>query len=229
MTRAELLKRALGVLRLGALTALLGGCPTRLHDDPQRDALCASVCAALASCRDAPARCESTCRAERIAASGDACGAEHDAYLACLSKSRAVCEPETSVTASLRGGHRIKGCSDVVERHERCRRPCREAAIVRTASREVTLTGRRYRVEAWQRSLGCAPDAAQPSRRNAPGAPCQAASVCSEVKCPCPTPRTASLVRACVDGSCAARDLACQLVPLTVGYDVCDGQTQPAD
>ncbi len=206
---------------LGLVLAFASACPTRLQKTQERDALCASACAALRSCDAAPSRCGAECGALREQARSYACASEYDAYLACLSAGSAVCVGEVTRSEALAALGAAAACGEALARYQRCSAPCREHGVVRSGTRELVVAGEARRVQAEQRNLGCGTARPEPVRRSGAGAPCEAASVCSEARCPCPASPAATLARACVDGRCADAALSCRVVPLAVEYDPC--------
>jgi len=192
---------------------------------------CASACADLVTnCREeAPvsarqSQCVEACSAVRRDAARAGCQDEQDQALRCLSTAKVACEKAPSTRSLLEQGHGAHGCQAEFARLTSCTAPCREAGVVRSATRGMAVDGGTLEVKAELTTLGCGPDRRVLDRRSPAGAPCQHFSVCTPGLCPCPGSNIAYLARACVDGRCAADALACSLAPRTVGHDACPGR-----
>lgn len=193
-------------------------------------ALCASACAGIAAgCRNAArpesvrrqAQCVEQCALVREQATRAGCLRQQEQALVCLSKSPVACEPVSATASTLERGHGAEGCQAEFGRLLGCNAPCREPGVLRSSNGRVTFRGKTSEVQAEHLTLGCGPDERDLGRRSGPDAPCEHSSVCSHSRCRCPGSNAAYAARACVDGRCAAAEVACALVPSAVGYDAC--------
>lgn len=227
------MKRVLGWVLLG-FVGNLTQCRARAHGENAEaleNARCASACADWASrcpeekpVRAPQSRCVEACLAARADAARGSCQKEQDQALTCLSTARISCEKVSALRSLLEQGQGVSGCEAEFARLARCAAPCREAGVVRNATRRLAVEGETREVKAEQVTLGCGPDGGVIGRRSPPGAPCEHFSVCSYGRCPCPGSKAAYLARACVDGRCAPDALACSIVPSAVGHDACPGR-----
>ncbi|HWA78339.1 MAG TPA: hypothetical protein VG937_38655 [Polyangiaceae bacterium] len=190
---------------------------------------CASACASLLVCAsDEPAlerqaRCLAQCAMVRSEATRAGCEPEQDRALGCASTTRVACERLTSTRSALEQGLGLDGCQPQFAELSRCGATCREAGVVRSASRRLVIAGQELEVKAEQVSLGCGPQRELPPKAP-PGSACEHFSVCTPARCPCPGSNAAFAARVCVDGRCASAERACQLGPGAVGYDACKGR-----
>ena len=211
---------------------LLGACCKRTPPAPSSldfASACASACAVLVSsgCFGdgeptlAQRECVAGCRATEPAARSAICLDAQLSLLGCIGHSERVsCRAERSARDFFERPPAISACAREQRAFSRCSRPCREPGVIHEATREVRHRDQVRKVSAELVELGCEGTGGAPGQRSPAGAPCTHHSVCSPVRCPCNGPG-AYLARACVDGRCADADLACSIVPKTVGQDTC--------
>jgi hypothetical protein len=191
--------------------------------------VCASACATLSSCTseepalERQARCLAQCAVLRGDAARAGCESAQDHALGCVSTAPVACERLTSTRSALEQGVGLEGCQAQFAELSRCAATCREAGVVRSATRRLTVAGQELEVKAEQVSLGCGPQGALAQKAPA-GSACEHFSVCSPARCPCPGSNAAYAARVCVDGRCASAARACELGPSAVGYDACKGR-----
>jgi hypothetical protein len=192
------------------------------HDDGR---LCPSACAGwVESCGVEARSCVDGCWRSREGATREGCSDEHTAYLTCLTRAKAFCEPPPAPRVAFSYETPGRECETEFARYARCSEPCREEGVLRSGNRELSLDGRARVVMAEQVTAGCGPVPPKIPRMAPPGSRCEAARVCTGFRCQCQGSPVASVARACVDGACADAEAACRLVPLAVGHDVCPGR-----
>lgn len=196
---------------------------------------CASACAVLVSSAcfggSEPTRtqreCVADCRATESAAQVANCLNAKLSLLGCIGhRERVSCGVGRSTRAFFEHPPAISACEREQSALLRCSRPCREPGVIHEATTAVRHRDRERQVSAELVELGCEGAGGAPGQRSPAGAPCTHHSVCTPARCPCNGPG-AYLARACVDGRCADPELACSIVPATVGLDACgQGLTQ---
>ncbi len=200
--------------------------------EPEATAVCAAACASLIgqgclgtqAAGPAARECSEGCRARSDAAGLAGCTRTERAFLACVSTAKLDCGLASSTSAALEHGFGVSGCDSERAAYLACVAPCREQGIVRSGSRPLRRDGEDLFASVELEHLGCG--AAPPSpRTGAPaGSLCQHDSVCRPVDCRCGTTKVSFRTRACVNGSCAAPNLACAIAEATVGERVCVGE-----
>lgn len=210
-----------------ALAALAGASSCRAGGEPDTRALgvaCRPACAALVASgcdRDGSrpgdgAACIEHCRVRAPEAAQAGCSRERLRYLECAARQALDCSAACSAPLCLERAEGLPACSVEHATLARCLAPCLHAGVTSLVDRE--LGGARLLAEVVRAGCGSPP---APDRRAPEGSDCQAASVCSQVSCPCPTSRGQRLARVCVAGRCAGGDAACTLLRAG-GRDGCE-------
>lgn len=213
------------------LTALaaLPGCrcsepsPDRVGEDAQ-ELGCRSACAAYfdAGCgtRSAAAsdlaECRESCEKRSVLSSRAGCAPLRRAFLDCVSRATLSCESVASAPGvALEQAEGALACRPALDALSTCDAVCRDPGTVHLGERpdqgtflELVRNGCKSCPE---KLAGGAPA----------GSPCRAARVCAQHCCGCEAGAGSYLVRACVDGHCADRDLSCREAPLVSGLDPC--------
>lgn len=212
------------------LAALVGAPSCRSGTDagPAADSArsCALACGALvrSGCDRDGSRPgdEGACVAHCLTASREAeqtgCGRERAAYLACAAGRRLDCDAPCSAPLCLERGEGLGGCGAELAALERCRAPCAHRGVVTLVDRDAGAA--RLLGELTRAGCGACPSL---DTRAPAGAPCQAASVCSQICCACPDGRARYLARVCLDGSCADAERACAAARSS-GAEPCGGK-----
>ncbi|HLV21454.1 MAG TPA: hypothetical protein VKZ49_11245 [Polyangiaceae bacterium] len=207
----------LGAACVSAWVLLGPACQSR-HDPPPlalSEQACTSACASFThpGCGRAgllpadQARCASACVSTARALPA-ACHEPFRAYLACVGRARIDCARATcSAAVCVEQGEGVLGCEGELAHYRECAEPCAFAGMSHVAERRVS--GKRVQSELVR--AGCAECPKKLGRAAPAGAPCQAASVCSQHCCACPSGPARYLARACVDGTCADPSAACQV------------------
>jgi hypothetical protein len=152
-----------------------------------------------------------------------ACLGDYASWLECVSRSPASSSVKSPPASGLDDAI-VSGCEGQHRAAERCLAPCREAGALHTRTARERLGSREVDVSAELVGEGCMADAPRPAKGSPAGSPCEYVSVCGAVRCPCQGSDLGYLARACVDGQCAAAELACAVAPRTVGLDACTGR-----
>ncbi len=193
---------------------------------------CRAACATCAEGTDdagvvATRACVAACARSRKDASRVGCEPELSEYLRCLSSARvdrdAMLEDPVECLLKAAGA---EGCRGALAALRSCDAPCRDRGSLHLGQRTWSLDAgtpnsgsgirpprsesARIEVETLG-CLGCA-DVADPKRGAPPGAPCEAASLCATVCCPCPDAGLAYMARVCSGGACLGSHGACALV-----------------
>lgn len=202
-----------GLWAIVVATSCRGGGERRAADELARS--CAAACAALTgsgcdregSRPSDQARCVEHCAKRGAEAEQAGCSRERAAYLGCAAGRRLDCSAACSAPLCLERGEGIAGCGAEHAALARCLAPCEGAGVVTLVDRDAGGP----HVQAELIRAGCVACPRLDSRAPT-GAPCQAASVCSQVCCSCPAGRARYLARVCEDGTCADAERACAAV-----------------
>jgi hypothetical protein len=137
-------------------------------------------------------------------------------FLDCVSRAPVSCDPSASTPGvALEQAEGAPACRPALEALSACDQVCRDPGTVHLGERPEA----RSFVELVRN--GCKSCPAELGGGAAVGSPCQAARVCAQHCCGCDGGPASYLVRACIDGHCADRALACREAPIVSGQEPC--------
>jgi len=200
--------------------------PTNEASHQAREAACRAACAAYftAGCgpADAPplerSDCQAACVAKSAVSERAGCRREREAFLSCLARDTLDCSAVASApAAALERAEGAAACSAELATFSRCFAPCAEPGTVHLG--DTRDQGRLASAELTRHGCEQCPDKLGPGAPE--GSPCTVARVCAQQCCGCDAGPGHYLARACVDGTCAGRALACDVAPRATGHEVC--------